>query len=110
MNNMRTIELTDDQADELVVTELICSMNSVVKDIIRLRDSIENSDLTFSLNATRHDLTYDLAYLDAVYTVLKHFTTHDSLEREIMDGLKYSIHNAEPFPPKPTNTHKMTDS
>ena len=48
MNNMRTIELTDDQADELVVSELICSMNSVVKDIIRLRDSIENSDLTFS--------------------------------------------------------------
>ena len=106
---MRTIELTADQADELVVTELTASMSSVVKDIIRLRDSIKNSDLTFSSNATRYDLSYDLAYFDALCTVLKHFTTHDSLEREIMDGLKYSIHNAEQFPPKPTNTHKMTD-
>ena len=99
MNNMRTIELTDDQADEIVVSELICSMNSVVKDIIRLRDSIENSDLTFSAvdelieyTAIRHDLTYDLAYLDAVYTVLKHFTTHDSPERKVIDGLKHSIY------------------
>ena len=89
---MRTIELTDDQADELVVTELTASMSRVVKDIIRLRDSIENSDLTFSYTAIRHDLTYDLAYLDAVYTVLKHFTTHDSPERKVIDGLKHSIY------------------
>ena len=106
---MRTIELTDDQADELVVSELICSMNSVVIDIIRLRDSIENSDLTFSYTAIRHDLTYDLAYLDAVYTVLKHFTTHDSPERKVIDGLKHSIHNAEEYPRYSTNTHKKTD-
>ena len=89
---MRTIELTDDQADELVVTELTLSMSRVVKDIIRLRDSIENSDLTFSYTAIRQDLTYDLAYLDAVYTVLKHFTTHDSPERKVIDGLKHSIY------------------
>ena len=107
---MRTIELTDDQADELVVTELTASMNGVIEDITRLRDSIENSDLTFSQNAIQHDLSYDLAYLDAVYTVLKHFTVHDSPERKVIDGLKHSIHNAEEFPRYSTNTHKKTDS
>jgi hypothetical protein len=102
---MRTIELTDDQADELVVTELTTSMSRVVKDIIRLRDDIENFGLTLHhhqntlyQDATRHDLSYDLAYFDALCIVLKHFTTHDSLEREIMDGLKDSIHNAEELP------------
>ena len=91
---MRTIELTDDQADELVVTELTASMSRVVKDIIRLRDSIKNSDLTFSQNAIQHDLSYDLAYLDAVYTVLKHFTAHNSPERKVIDELKHSIRDA----------------
>ena len=91
---MRTIKLTHTQADEIIVSELTASMNGVIEDITRLRDSIENSDLTFSQNAIRHDLSYDLAYLDAVYTVLKHFTAHNSPERKVIDELKHSIRDA----------------
>ena len=106
---MRTIKLTHTQADEIIVSELTASMSGVIEDITRIRNMIDNSDLTFSQNAIQHDLSYDFAYLDAVYTVLKHFTVHDSPERKVIDGLKHSIHNAEEFPRYSTNTHKKTD-
>ena len=106
---MRTIKLTHTQADEIIVSELTSSMNGVIEDITRIRNMIDNSDLTFSQNAIQHDLSYDFAYLDAVYVVLKHFTTHNSPEREVIDGLRFAISTAEELPLEPTNTHKMTD-
>jgi len=92
---MKTIKVMDwlahDQIDEIVVSELTASMNDVAENIVRLRNMIENSGLGFVFGGDQHDLTYDLAYFDALHIVLKHFTAHNSPEREIIDKLKCGI-------------------
>tara|TARA_Y100000296_G_scaffold76828_1_gene97819 strand:- start:14 stop:265 length:252 start_codon:yes stop_codon:yes gene_type:complete len=76
---LNNVEVDENTTDRIIVAEMF-DQYSILKQEIKKQKTIENL-----LDYQKEDLKYNEKFLDAVKTMLKHYTVHSEWPEELKD-------------------------